>query len=266
MTPDLATARTWLFVPGNRPDRFAKALAAGADIVIVDLEDAVPPADKDMARAAVATLLDQGAPVVVRINAFGSPWHDADLALAGHPALAAIMLPKARHDAALGRLAARVPVVALIETAAGHAEAVAVAATPGVARLAFGAIDMALDLDLAGADDAVLDPLRLDLAIASRLAERPAPIDGVTPDVCNADALVGAVRRARTLGFAGKLCIHPAQVPAVHVALAPTADELAWARRVVAADCAAQGGAVLLDGAMIDRPVVARAKRILHAA
>lgn len=287
MTAALAGARSWLFVPGNRPDRFAKALAAGADMVIIDLEDAVPPADKDTARTAVTALLDSRIPgeaitpgVAVRINAADTPWHGADLALAGHPALDAVMLPKARADATLQTLAARIAVVALIETALGLVEAAAVAATPGVARLAFGAIDMALDLDLGSeegetpgpagappsrAEACVLDPVRLQLAIAARAAGLPAPIDGVTTAVRDAAPTLAAVRRARSLGLTAKLCIHPAQVAWVHAALAPTAAELAWAQRVVAADAAAQGAAVLLDGAMIDAPVVARAHRILRA-
>lgn len=146
-------ARSWLFVPGNRPERFDKACAAGADAVIVDLEDAVPPDEKDAARAALAGWLRPERPVVVRINGADSAWFEGDLALCAQSGLAGIMLPKAERCAELerlGALAPTTPLLPLIETAAGFANAEALARGPGVRRLIFGSIDFQLDLGIAG--------------------------------------------------------------------------------------------------------------------
>lgn len=269
MSPDVLPL-TYLFVPGNRPERFAKALAAGADRVVVDLEDAVAPADKDQARSAIAQWLGsldaaQRARVLVRINDAQSAWYGADVAMAGRTAAAGVMLPKcesARQVADL--LAALAPgsgVLPLIETARGLLAVHEIAAAPGVQRLAFGALDYAVDLDLPG-EGAGLDYAAARIAVASRAAEIATPVAGVTPALDA--ARVGAdMQHARSLGFGAKLCIHPVQVAAVRTALLPSAQELAWARTVLAAW--AQGGAcgaIQLDGKMVDRPVVLKAQRI----
>lgn len=254
-------ARSFLFVPGDRPDRFYKAAACGADIVILDLEDAVAAADKDAARASVAAWLGAGHRALARINALDTPWCEQDLALAGLPGLAGIMLPKAAAGAGLTRVAAQLPIVALIETAAGVATVDAVAATPGVARLAYGTVDLALDLDITATD--TLATIGTMLVVASRRHGLPAPVDGVTLALKDAGAIDAAVRDARSRGFGAKLCIHPSQVGPVGQAFLPAADEVAQARRIVAADRDAGGSAVALDGRMIDRPVVAKAYRTL---
>ena len=264
--------RTYLFVPGDRPERFAKALDSGADAVVIDLEDAVLPAAKVAAREAVHKFLaaaDAGvrARIVVRINDEGTSWYAGDLALlfsshAGH-----VMLPKTEKAETVGHLCARCPgiaVLALVETARGVLAAEAIAIAPGVQRLVFGTLDFALDLGLSG------DPLGLDyaasrLALASRAAGIAAPVAGVTTALDDEAVLLADLARARAHGFAAKLCIHPRQVAAIHTALMPTADELTWAQRVV--DAAAQAsGAVQLEGRMIDKPVVERARRLLERA
>lgn len=260
----MAAPRSYLFVPGNRPERFDKALASGADAVIVDLEDAVPPEAKLAAREAVAAWLSPARAIVLRLNAAGTPWFEDDLALARRPGVAAVMLPKAERAADVAGLG-EVSVIALLESAAGLAEARAIAACANVRRLAFGAIDFQLDLGMqAGFDD--LLAFRSEIALASRLADLDPPIDSPSVAIEQAEEVEREARAARRLGFGGKLCIHPRQVAVVNAAFAPTADELAWATRVVEAARASGGAAVQVDGKMIDRPVILRAQRLLQQA
>jgi len=274
--------RSYLFVPGHRPERFDKACAAGADAVILDLEDAVAEADKAAARQAVAGWLQAAAPagaaasprppVVLRINGAHSPWFADDLRLLAMPGLAAVMLPKAESPAQIAALRASwpagqpcLPVLPLIESALGLHQVVAIAQAPGVARLVFGAVDLQLDLGMQDAGFDALLPLMQPLVLASRLAGLVAPVDGVSTALDDAAALQADTRRARRLGFGAKLCIHPRQLASVHQGLGPSADELAWARRVLAANQASGGAAVALDGQMIDRPVVLRAQSLLDS-
>ena len=260
-----AIARSYLFVPGTRAERFAKALAAGAHAVIVDLEDAVPPADKDAARNAVANALSPAQPLFVRINAAGTPWFDADVALCRHDGVAGVVLPKAEEAIAIAHVqsvAGERSVLPLIETARGMWNALALAQAAGVRRLLFGSIDFQLDLRLR--DDDLL-AYRSHLVLVSRVAGLQAPVDGVTTAIDDAEALARDAGRARRLGFGGKLCIHPKQVSAVNAAFEPTAGEIAWARRVVEADARAGGAAVAVDGKMVDRPVLLQAREILAA-
>lgn len=261
-------SRAWLFVPGHRPERFDKALAAGADRVIVDLEDAVAPADKDSARAALAAwLATTPARVAVRLNAADTPWFAHDLALVDAPAVAAVVLPKAEDPAVLAALHARragVALVPLVESAAGIAAARALAAAPGVERLAFGHIDFQVDLGLKDAHEDDLLPHRAELVLASRLARIAPPLDGVTVAIDDAERLAADVQRARRLGFGGKLCIHPKQVAGVRAGFASTAAEVAWAERVLHAAAQAGGAAVAVDGKMVDKPVLLRAEAILR--
>jgi citrate lyase subunit beta / citryl-CoA lyase len=256
---------SWLFVPGSRRERFAKAAASGASQVIVDLEDAVPASDKEQARADTARWLAGGAAAWVRINGAGTPWHESDLdALQGSTGLRGVVVPKAERPEELSRIARRLPagsgLVALVETAVGIQSAGALAATPGVTRLAFGSVDFALDIDAAETDEALLFA-RAALVVAARAAGSPPPLDGVTVETRDATAVRGASLRSRKLGFGGKLCIHPAQVPIVERSFAPSSAELHWARRVVGA--VMPNGVGMVDGAMVDKPVVDRARRLL---
>lgn len=243
-----------LFVPANRPERFAKAAVSGADAVILDLEDAVAAEAKDAARDA----LDIGftdLPVLVRINAFGTPWHEADLAAVRALKPAAVILPKAE----VAGLDLGLPVIALIETARGMAEARQIA--PRVARLAFGSIDYCAELGCAHLREVLL-PARSELVLASRLAGIAAPIDGVTTALDDMAVTAGDAAHARDLGMTGKLCIHPRQIGAVLGAFRPSAAELDWARRVLASG----DGAAQVDGAMVDEPVRIRARSLLARA
>jgi citrate lyase subunit beta/citryl-CoA lyase len=262
-----APVRSYLFVPGTRPERFVKALESGAHAVIVDLEDAVPPADKDRARKALTEWLAPARPVLVRINAAGTPWFEADLALCAGPGIAGVVLPKAEDPDDIRRVVRasgeRVPVLPLVETALGLWNARALGEVPGVRRLIFGSIDFQLDL---GVRDDALQSYRAQIVLASRVAAIAAPVDGVTTAIDDPDTLRHDTERARALGFGGKLCIHPKQVAIVNATFRPTEGEIAWAQRVVAADIAAQGTAIAVDGKMVDRPVLAQARAILAEA
>ncbi|EOD63686.1 HpcH/HpaI aldolase/citrate lyase family protein [Amycolatopsis vancoresmycina] len=247
-------ATTFLFVPGDRPDRFDKAVTSGADVVILDLEDAVGPAAKDSARASADAWLENHR-AVVRINAPGTPWFAADAELVAARGVP-VVVPKAETP---GVLAGFREVVALVETAAGVERAAELAAVPSVTRLAFGSVDLAAELGVAPEDREPFAYARSRLVIASAAAGLAPPVDGVTANLGDDAELEADVRYARRLGFGGKLCIHPRQVPVARAAFAPTAAEREWARRVLTA-----GDSVsVVDGRMVDKPVLDRARRIL---
>ena len=261
-------ARSYLFVPGDRPDRFDKACSTGADMVILDLEDAVPPARKSEARAAIGNWLSSGKEIVLRINADTTEWFRDDLHLARVPGVAGIILPKAeRIDRALQTICADDGkfLLPLIETAQGFANARALASAPGVQRMLFGTLDFQMDLGIDGEGEE-LAYYRSEMVLISRLAEIQPPVDGPCTALDDAAQLTADTRRAKRMGFGGKLCIHPRQVAHVNAAFAPTAEELAWARRVVAAAAESKGAAVALDGRMVDRPVILKAEQIVREA
>jgi len=260
-----APHRSYLFVPGNRPERFDKALASGADTVIVDLEDAVPPDQKDAARAIVAGWLHAARPVVLRINAADTRWFRDDLALCRLPGVAAVMLAKAERVDDLAALGHAVTIVPLIESAPGFDQLRAIATAPGVQRLAFGAIDFQLDMAMRAPYDDLLF-FRSQLVLASRLANLQAPIDSPSTAIDALDEVDGEAQRARCLGFGAKLCIHPKQIACVNAAFSPGAVDIAWAQRVLQANVAAAGAAFALDGKMVDKPVLMRAEAILRDA
>jgi len=262
-----APARTWLFVPGDRPERFDKALDAGADAVIVDLEDAVAPAAKDAARGHLLAWLSAARPVYVRINAADSAWFDADLALCRHPGVAGIVLPKAGQagDVQAVADAGAQAILPLVESALGLWNVAALCGAPKVERLIFGAIDFCADTGIRETHENLL-PARSQLVLASRALRIGAPVDGVTVTLDDDAAVRRDATRARDLGFGAKLCIHPKQVAAVHAAFVPAAAELAWAARVQAAFKAASGAAVAVDGKMVDRPVLLLARQMLDEA
>ncbi len=254
-----------LFVPADRPDRFLKAFSSGADAVILDLEDAVSPDRKGVARAALAAARDviDGAvrPVLVRVNAVGTPWHADDMAAVAALPLAGVVLPKAESAADVAEAARMtgVPVMALIESARGIAAARDTARV--AARVAFGSIDFASDLGCGHSREALL-AARGELVLASRLAGLAGPLDGVTTAYGDAVAVEDDARYASLLGFSGKLLIHPSQIAPARAGFMPSAEERAWAERVLAAD--REGGAVAVDGAMVDAPVRLRAEAIIH--
>lgn len=260
---------TWLFVPGDRPDRFPKAVSSGADQVLIDLEDGVADGRKVVAREAAARWLGSDGRAWVRVNAAGTPWHDDDLALAGLPGCAGVVLPKAESALDVDRAseAAGGPgrVVALVETAVALVDLPALARARGMALLALGNLDLARDLGCEPEHEPLLHA-RSSLVVASRAAGLPAPVDGVTLETTDETAVTRDARAAARLGFGGKLCIHPAQVAAVSAAFLPSAEQVVWAERISAAVADEDGGPIVVDGQMVDRPVVLRAHAILDRA
>ncbi|WJD60180.1 HpcH/HpaI aldolase/citrate lyase family protein [Pseudomonas kurunegalensis] len=262
--------RTALFVPATRPERIGKALASGADRIIVDLEDAVAETAKEQARENLQQFLSDHpqAKVLVRVNAPGHWAFDADLALCHrHAGVTGILLPKAETVQQIERAhATGKPVLPIIESARGLVALPQLAAATGVERLSFGSLDLGLDLNLRTGSEAatqVLFHARYAVILHSRAAGLAAPLDGVYPSIQDADGLYDHVQFARDMGFGGALCIHPSQIAVIHRALQPSAAELDWARRVVAG---ADGGAGVftLDGQMVDAPVILRARALLQ--
>lgn len=270
MIPETADARTFLFVPGDRPDRFGKAAASGTDIVILDLEDAVSPDRKEAAREHVSQWLEQRHTAVVRINGIGTPWYADDIAMAaGHPGMVtAVMVPKAEDPGSLDSLSGRLPaetgIIPLIETAAGVMHAAYLCGLPGVVRPAFGSLDLAAQLGVDPRQPHTLSWARSALVLAAATAGCTAPIDGVTTDLGDVSALQADLDHAAALGLTGKLCIHPSQVTIANRRLTPSDTEVDWARGVIAAG---QGGPVGVRGThMVDRPVFLRAQAVLARA
>lgn len=277
MKAPVTHARSFLFVPADRLDRLPKALASGAQAVIIDLEDAIAPTAKAAAREALARAwrglaAEERPRLLVRINAAATPWHEADLALLRQLAalgLGAAMLPKAEAATVIERITRTVPaaVLPLVESAAGLHALDDLAHARGVARLVFGHLDFQGDTGLqCGADERELDSVRLAFTLASRRAGLPAPVDGVTTALGDAERLAADIGRGRRLGFGGKLCIHPTQVAAVNEGFGPTPAERQWALRVLSASQSHEAGAFQLDGQMVDAPVLQRARSYLAAA
>ena len=208
----LLNPRSYLFVPGTRPDRFPKACAAGADVVILDLEDSVAPAEKVNARAAIAEWLSAAQPVMLRVNTSDSEWFADDLSLAKRPGIAGVLLPKAERveeiRMVVGSFGSGVPILPQIETARGFRNALTLAGAENVQRLLFGSIDFQLDLGMVAEEDELLF-FRSQIVLDSRLAGIFPPVDGVTTDINSPDRVRVDTLRARRLGFGGKMCIHP---------------------------------------------------------
>lgn len=273
----MTVALTWLYVPGDRPDRVAKAFASEADVVVVDLEDAVAPDHKVAARDGLADLLAElgaehpGRDVQVRVNATGSPWAEADHAVvAALPALVGARLPKVVGAAHVRELAAAVgdrPLHLLVESARGVEEAYdAARAHSRVVTLGLGEADLRSDLGVD--DDDGLAWSRSRIVIAARAAGLAAPSMSVHPHVRDDEGLTRSCAVGRRLGFLGRAAIHPRQLPVIVAAFLPSEDELARAREVLAAVAGAQAmgqGTVLLqDGRFLDVAMVNNARRIVE--
>ena len=254
-----------LFVPATRPDRIARACASGAGAVIVDLEDAVAPGDKEAARDGLAdAVLTDKVPVFVRINAHGTRWFDPDVAAVARLPVAGIVLPKAEHgnvaDDLRQQLAPGAQLLALIETARGLADVRRIAGA--FDRLLFGSLDYAADLGVDPVPKA-LAHAQGELVLTARLAGQPGPCDGVTPDINDPARVEADARHGARLGFRGKMLIHPSQLAPARAAYRPAPDQVDWARRVLEAGVS---DVARLDGEMVDLPVIARARRILEDA
>ena len=273
--------RSFLFVPGTHPGRFLRALDSGADAVVFDLEDAVDAARKDEARRLVAEFLGASTSTramrLVRVNALGAPratgsdWLTEDLAMiAAIPNVDGIVVPKAAEAAGVERVSescGRRPVFPLLETAKGilHAEAVA-SAKATIPALLFGAEDLTAEIGVPRTiDGEELLYARSRVVLAATAAGADA-IDAVFTAIGDDAGLRRDAERARALGFRGKMAIHPGQIPIIHAAFSPSADEIEQARRIIDAFDHAQArgeGVIRLDDAMVDAPVVARAREVL---
>ncbi len=259
--------RSYLFVPATRVDRIAKAQAAGADAVIVDLEDAVAATDKAAAREGLARGLPHAAALFVRINAGDTEWFEEDVKLCAALHVGGVVLPKAERAEHFKFVAERAgagsKILPIIESARGYAEMGRLCELPQVQRLLFGSIDLQVDLGITGENEELLY-FRSGVVLASRLAGLQPPVDGVTVAIDDAEQVRADTLRGKRLGFGGKLCIHPKQVAPVNQCYYPTADEISWAQRILDAAAAASGAAVKVDGAMVDRPVILRAEQIIR--
>ncbi|WP_307813567.1 CoA ester lyase [Streptomyces sp. N35] len=271
---------TWLYAPGDRPQVVAKALAAGADVVIVDLEDAVAPDRKQYAREATVELLTEPRPassrIHVRINALGGPLARQDVeALVTLPGLAGLRLPKVEHRrdvlnvaewAAEARLKARVfgmvPLYALIESALGVENAYKIACAHSAVRgIALGEADLSADLGTSATSGLAWPRSRT--IVAARAALLPPPAQSVYADVRDTAGLAESCAEGRTLGFLGRAAIHPRQLEAIRCAYLPTSQEIDSAREITEAAQADSGALALPDGRFVDAAVVAGARRTL---
>jgi citrate lyase beta subunit len=257
-------------VPGSDERKLRRALASAADGVIVDLEDAVLPEAKGTARALTVRVVQESettAARIVRINGTETEWWENDLEALGSLSLDAIMLPKASPEAVEALGSAGPPLIPLIETAQGLRLAFEVASEPRVAALALGGADLAVELRLSPrADGQELLYARSKVVADSAAAGIRPPFDVVHFDLRDQAGLEAEAAYARSLGFGGKLCVHPDQLDVVNRVFAPTEAELAWASSIIAAhEAGAQEGrgAVALDGTLVDRPVVERARQII---
>lgn len=267
---------TLLYAPGDRPEVVGKALGSGADVVLIDLEDAVAPGRKEYARTATAERLSQcpPVPVHVRVNAADSPWGQADLAaLTALPGLSGLRLPKVTSPSDVVRVAERavpagggaVPLYALLETALGVERAFAIAAAhPAVRGIALGEADLRADLGVR--EDAGLDWARSRAVVAARAAALPPPTQSIHPDIRDLEGLAASCARGRTLGFLGRAAIHPRQLPVIERAYAPTAEEISRAEEILKAAAREQGAQALPDGRFVDTAVVREARLTLSLA
>ncbi|MEU1499945.1 CoA ester lyase [Streptomyces sp. NPDC005732] len=267
---------TWLYAPGDRPDVVVKALASGADIVLVDLEDAVAPDRKEYARDATAELLSDPPPVPVhvRVNTLDGPLAEADLkTLSALPGLSGLRLPKVASPADVGRVARHaapaegdgIPLYALLETALGVEHAFAIAsAHPSVRGIGLGEADLRADLGVR--EDAGLDWARARIVLAARAAGLSPPAQSIHPDIRDLEGLAASCAHGRALGFLGRAAIHPRQLPVIERAYLPTPAEVESAEAVVEAAGIEPGAQALPDGRFVDAAVVACARRTLALA
>ncbi|MFE0698566.1 HpcH/HpaI aldolase/citrate lyase family protein [Streptomyces sp. NPDC058872] len=256
---------TWLYAPGDRPAVVHKALGSGADVVIVDLEDAVAPHRKAYALDSTVDLLGEVHPVPVHVRVHRL----LDIpTLASLPGLCGLRLPKVTHPADIHRiagLAPGLPLYPLLENALAVEHAYAIAtAHPAVRGIALGEADLRADLGVR--EDGGLDWPRSRLVVAARAAGLPPPVQSVHPHLGDPVALAADCARGRALGFLGRVAIHPRQLPVIERAYLPTAEEVDAAREVVEAAAARAGALALPDGRFVDAAVVEGARRVLALA
>ena len=271
----LSDACSFLFVPATQPERYGKALASGADGVIIDLEDAVGLDDKAKARELLKNTwssisVEEKKRVIIRCNAPGSSFYAADLVLAKELQVRHLMIPKTESPDHINGAAEELKNTAfipMIETPLGLHHLNEIASAEQVLRLALGNLDMQVEMGISCDDNETeIDTARFMLVLASKLAQIAPPLDGVTPSTDDEPRIFAHAQKAKRFGFGAKLCIHPKQIPIIKRAFSPTVEEISWAKRVIAADNASNGQAVKVDGKMVDRPVVMLDHRIFRLA
>ncbi|MEU3182773.1 CoA ester lyase [Streptomyces sp. NPDC006923] len=258
-------ALTWLYVPGDRPEVMAKALTYGADVVIVDLEDAVAPDRKEYARAATTEFLAEARTVPVHVRITDE--HDVP-SLVGLAGLTGLRLPKVTHASDVHRVAARAPDTALyplLESALALEHAYSIAtAHPAVRGIALGEADLRADLGVR--DDSGLDWSRSRAVVAARAAGLAPPVQSVFPDIRDLDGLAASCVHGRSLGLLGRAAIHPRQLPVIERAYLPTPREIGEAEQIIEAAGDGVGALALADGRFVDAAIVAAARRTLSLA
>jgi citrate lyase beta subunit len=262
----ISRVRSILFAPGNDAHKLRSALESSAHAVVADLEDAVAPRQKAVSREVVArTYADDAGPLrLIRVNGVDTVWFASDLQLVVDLAPDALVLPKATPDAVEALGPQGPPVVAIVESAQGLRFAYEIASKPRVVALLLGAVDLGVELGLEPrADGAEILYARSKVVVDSAAAGIRAPFDIVHLATRDSEGLEAECSLARSLGFRGKACIHPAQVPVVNRMFAPSEEDVAWAQRVIKSFENAGEGVFSLDGSMVDLPVVERARRIL---
>lgn len=264
MADPIIRARSLLFVPGHRPDRFRKAAASGADEIALDLEDAVGPGSKSIARQNVADWLALGGTGVVRINGACTDWYEDDVAmLEGRRCV--VILPKATSASQIYSLLDRLTpgscVVPLLETASGILGAQEICSAHGVIRAIFGNGDLACELGIDHSDLNALARARSEVVLASAACGLGPPLDGLTTAIADEQKLLSDAKHAAALGFGGKVCIHPLQIHAVHEIFTPSSEDLRTAREVL--EASSDGTVTLYQREVIGTPVVERARRLL---
>ncbi len=279
--------RTWLFAPGNHARKVEKVFGVGADVAILDLEDAVAVAEKVAARGAVAEALalPRTCRAYVRVNALDTGFTFGDLEAVVGSGLDGVVLPKVERaadiqmvDWVIGALEQKhgltpgtIDLMPILETGRGIAAAREICAAGGrLKRVSFGAGDYTSDMGMEWTmTEHEVDPARAEVVLASRINDLEPPIDTVFVHIREHDAFRASCARVRQSGFQGKLCIHPDQVGLANAAFTPTADELAWARRIVAAFSAAEAAgsaSIQVEGYFVDYPIGERARRVVALA
>jgi len=257
--------RSVLFVPGDRPDRFDKAIACGADVIVIDLEDAVLPEGKARARELVRAWPQSSRSVIVRTNSVDTDWFKDDLLMLREAGYQAMMLPKAQCvedlDAVLRVCGPEMKIYPLIETVKGVVSQREIAAHASTQRLIFGSVDFSKDSGIM--DEAGWLSFRVEMVIASKLAGLNGPIDGTLLSWDNPEYIRQQASLSRGLGFAGRLCIHPLQVIPVNQGMLASEAQIEWAKKVVNAYETSAAGAIVVDNKLVDKPVYELAKEWL---
>ena len=282
MTNPIRRVRSALFTPGTEAARLRKAVTSGADVCIFDLEDSVPATRIGEAREIVREALEElagTARIWLRVHPAASPEMEEDLRTMPLSTLEAVVLPKVsdwgdveacRRAMTRDRVPTELPVVPIIESAAGVLGCAAIAEVTGVACLALGRFDLAADLGIdPDGTSPVLAMARASVVLASTAGRIDPPLDSPWLKIADLDGLRAAAERARADGFGGMLIIHPSHVATVNEVFSPTADEIAWAQSIVASAAEADSagrGAYARDGEMVDEAIVKRARAILRDA